>query len=401
MITDFTVGGETIALSLNADTEQIITETSPGLIALGKLLREKELHHYYLTNDYKIFLDETKGVSWAAEITERWPEEYEIDPGEYLVFVPGDESVYHARITVSPSAINVAHEQILNLTDSLELINQEPTRCLTKRSGSLARQFDEHQIEMLSQLPIETDPDESGYHLHYGLDQLQIFMIPGLLVLAIILLVLTPALIRGVGAWLSPPAPPPPPPTPPSISRSTLDRDLMSVSSLMQHHAVLVLHGLSSFKIEPGQEQFRLIAKGALGPSTTLQRLQELNLARNGTFSFERTAWTMQFTDHRYTEIPEKPPENLYNQVDHWRLTSARHNFALAFTGEEILHDAKRYTLSLSFDSPLPPQLRALASDIHSQGLYAETKTINLAPGQDGQTWTSLTLTMTITGTTP
>lgn len=401
MIIDFTIGGEEIALSLNADTDQIITESPPGLITLGKLLQEKEVHHYYLTDDFKIFLDEDKGISWAAEITERFAEEVGPEPGEHHVFVPGDATVYHARIIASPTTINVIREEIIGFSDALNIIASDPTACMIKRSGTLAGQFHEHQIETLPKLPVETDPGETDYALRYGLNQTQILAAPIGLVLALAMLFLSPFLIRTVTDWFSPAPPPPPPPTPPSISRSTLDRDLMAVSELMQRHAILNLHGLQTFDIEPDQGRFQLTARGGLTRRSTLHRLQELNLARDGRFDFDGNEWTMQFADNRYSNTPTKPPENLYNQLDHWRLTSARHNVNLTFIQQETLHDARRYTLTLGFNAPLPPQLRALATDLNSQGLYAETKTIELTPGSGGLTWSALKFTITITGTLP
>jgi len=401
MIIDFTLGGEEIALSVNAETDQIITDSPPGLLTLGKLLQEKEVHHYYLTDDFKIFLDEDKGISWAAEITERFAEEVEPEPGEHHVFVPGDATVYHARIVASPTTINVIREEIIEFADALNIIASDPTACLVKRSGTLARQFDEHQIETLPTLPVETDPDRTDYALRYGLNQTQILAAPVLLVLALTTLFLSPFLIRTVTDWFSPAPPPPPPPTPPSISRSTLDRDLMAVSELMQRHAILNLHGLQTFDVEPGQDRFHLTARGGLTRRSTLHRLQELSLARDGRFDFDGNAWTMRFTDHRYSNTPTKPPADLYNQLDHWRLTSARHNVNLIFIQQESLHDARRYTLTLGFDAPLPPQLRALATDLNSQGLYADTRIIELTPGRGGLTWSALTFTITITGTLP
>ena len=398
MIIDFTIGGEEIPLSLNADTDQIITDSPPGLLTLGKLLKEKEVHHYYLTDDFKIFLDEGKGISWAAEITERFAEEVRPQPGEHHVFVPGDVTVYHARIIASPTTINVTQEQIIEFSEALNIIASDPTACMIKRSGTLAGQFDEHQIETLPNLPVETDPDETDYLLHYGVNQSQILAAPILLALVSTTLLLTPLLVRTVTDRLSPT---PPPPTPPSISRSTVDRDLMAVSELMQRHAVLNLHGLNHFLIEPGQGRFNLTARGVLSEGSTLHRLQELNLARKGQFSFDGNQWTMEFTDNRYREAPPRPPQDLYNQLDYWRLTSARHNVNLTFMQQETLHDARRYSLALGFSAPLPPQLRTLATDLNSQGLYAETRTIELTPGSGGQTWSTLSFTITITGTLP
>ena len=399
MIDDFQVDNQNLAISHNAT--QVTLSENAGFTDIIAQLSAYKLR-YYTRADDTLFMDEGKGVCLAAQVIAWWNQEAADE--EYHVFVPGDTSVYYARVDANPHFVTVTYEHLLDFREAASIVEEHPAQCLVHDSGRLAQQFRDLNVEV-SDLRLELF-DGAPHSLRYGVNRQQLVMLAALPALGLTIALTGKPLLElvfGTQEEVLPVAIEQAVPIlAPSVMPQRLQPDLMALGQIMNRQSLLVLHGLDSLSVTPAQDSFAINAQGSLRPESTVVRLTSIARARAAEFTFDGNNWTMSGVHPRVDQYETPAPSDIYRQLDKWRLTAALHNVSLNFSGRDTLHDAVRYNLQLAMPAPHPVSLQALINDMDRQGLSGEMSHATLTPGiPSGQVWSQLTLDYAITGVEP
>ena len=395
MIDQFIIDGEPVLVSHRAT--QVPLTGSPPVGFIPTQLAQYGVHYYVLT-DNNLFIDADRAVSIAAQIGD-WPNDG-ARTGEHHVFIPGDKTVYHAHINIKPSFVIVLRERFIDFREAMEIILKNPLNAMIHHSGRLAGAFTQQGISV-TDLEIDfSDSRTNPYRLRYGLNRRQLILVPAGLALLAALGIAAPALISQLTGSTSPA--PADSVQPPSTGADRLSTDLMALSRMMKTNALLGLHGMRRMTVTAAARAYDIRYSGEVRPESTLGRLRNMAYVRNAEFTYAGQDWSMtnrwpRAADYRTFELPD-----LYHQLDLWRVSAARHNFALSFDREEILHDASRYRLNVTMQRPHPAQLTVLARDLRRLGLAGVLDNATFTTASDrAHTWTSLRFQFTVTGYKP
>lgn len=394
-IEEFALNGENVNLSLNAEVAP--TTERAGFDELLKLFNQYDKNHALRTDRF-VILDNDRGISIAAQIMQ-W-DTTGFKEGEIQnVIVPGDELVYAARARVTRHGFVVIEENIMPFNKALALITEQPTNSKVHLTGDLQPTFEQHEIGM-EDLGLDLESN-TPYQLRWHPRRRTLFILPGAVFGLLAIAIAAPVIYKNTR-----PAPvitdTAPVVLPPSRAEDTFSRDMLSLARLLEQQHLLVLNGLNGMTITLAEEQFELTSTGTLIPITTLARIRELAAARGTTLDYDGETWTMIHASSRYKPGTPTSPVDLYPLLDRWRVIATIHDMPMRFVSKETLHDAERFRIQITMSQPMPANLRALAADIHSQGLKARTETIALQPAHGdrwSRGWDSLTIEFTITGT--